>query len=356
MCPPGGQASVECAIERFGDCTLLTRSSRTADVTEAHWTLDRGTHPLTVGTFLDCVAELGIAAQNLVELRPLFESDDGWRVLHAIIRQMSVPLRKLCLDDGGGLLNKVVVDPSFPPLGGKKGRYRRASISWRTERREMVLGSADGSREAVVVPEAEHEIEVGRLYGIEFAEEGWCAVHSPFDSSVSRTALDEWLASKAVQVNSVGYSVRDVLGIVADYEGAHANEMVAWMAVGVNPENIDRGRNMKYRIINCVRFGCLSYPHILAMYSGLYIIGETRHLLGKAAASGQLAEMHASAVTKAIAPVRTDLTFRARISKATHEMIAVGMSNVPEKRRRQPVYRVWSGSHEWDAAVSRTDI
>ena len=150
----------------------------------------------------------------------------------------------------------------------------------------------------------------------------------------------------------MGYSVRDVLGIVADYEGAHANDLVAWVAVGVNPENFDRGRNMKYRIINCVRFGCLSYPHILAMYSGLYIIREVQHLLGKAAEYGQLAEMHASAVAKAIAPVRTDLTFRARISNATHEMIVVGTSNVPDKRRRHPVYRVWSGSHDWDAAVS----
>ena len=325
---------------------------RTADVTKSHWTLDPGAHPLTVGTLLDCVAELGSAAQNLVEKRPLFESDGGWRVLHSIIRQMSVPLRKLCLDDSGGLLNKVIVDPSFHPLGGKKGLYRRAMMSWRTKRREMVLGYADGKRNTVVVPEAEHVIEIGRLYGIDFAEEGWCAVHSPFDSSASRTALDEWLAAKAVQVNSVGYSVRDVLRIVADYEGAHANEMVAWVGVGVNPEDFDKGRNMKYRIINCVRFGCLSYPHILTMYSGLYIIREMQHLLGKAAESGKLAEMHASAVMKAIAPIRTDLTFRACISNATHEMIVVGTSNVPGKRRRQPVYRVWSGSHDWDATVT----
>ena len=224
-------------------------------------------------------------------------------------------------------------------------------MSWRTEGREWVLGYENGKRERVVVPKAEHAIEVGRLYGIDFAEEGWCAVHSPFDSSVPRTTLDEWLSSKAVQVNSVGYSVGDVLRIVADYEGAHSNEMVAWVAVGVNPEDFDRGRNMKYRIINCVHFGCLSYPHILAMYSGLYIIGEVRHLLGKAAESGRLKDMHASAVAKTIESVRTDLTFRARITNATHEMIVVGKSNVPGKRRRQPVYRIWSGSRDWDAAI-----
>ena len=55
----------------------------------------------------------------------------------------------------------------------------------------------------------------------------------------------------------------------------------------------------------------------------------------------------------AIATVRTDFTFRTRISKATHEMIVVGTSNVPGKSRRQPVYRVWSGSHDWDATVQK---
>lgn len=333
--------------------TVFAHRPRTADVTGPHWSLDPRAHPLTVGTLLDCVAELGSAAQGLVEKRPLFEGDGGWRVLQSIVRQMSVPLRKLCLDNDGGLLSKVVADPSFYPLGGKKGRYRRATKSWRTERREWILEYKGGKRETVLVPEAEHAIEVGRLYGIEFVDqEGWCAVHSPFDSSMPRISLDEWLHSKAVQVNSVGYTVRDVLRIVADYEGAHSNDMVAWIAVGVNPEDFDRGRNMKYRIINCVHFGCLSYAHILAMYSGLYIIREMQHLLGEAAQSGRLAEMHATAVAKTIVPVRTDLTFRARISNATHEMVVVGKSNVPGKRRRQPVYRVWSGSHDWDAPAS----
>lgn len=320
-------------------------------MTESRWSLDPRAHPLTVGTLLDCVAELGSAAQGLVEKRPVFESDGGWRVMQSIVRQMSVPLRKLCLDGGGGLLSKVVAEPSFQPLGGHKSRVRRATMSWRTERRETVLAYQNGKREAVVVPEAEHAIEVGRLYGIDFAEEGWCTVHCPFDSLVQRTTLDEWLSSKAVQVNSVGYSVRDVLKIVADYEGAHSNEMVAWVAVGVNPEDFGRGRSMKYRIINCVHFGCLSYAHILTMYSGLYIIREMQHLLGKLAESGRLTDIHASAVANTIESVHTALTFRARITNATHEMIVVGKSNVPGQRQRQPVYRIWSGSPDWDATA-----
>ena len=320
-------------------------------MTDTRWALKYRAHPLTVGTFLDCIVELSSAAQNLVEKRPLFEDAGGSRILLSIIRQMSVPLRKLCLDNGGGLLKKVVVDPSFHPLGGNKGRFRQVKFSWYTKRKEMELVYADGRRETVVVPRSENVIEVGRLYGIDFGEEGWCTLHSPFDLVASPIPLNDWLASKVVQVNSVGYSVRDVLGIVADYEGAHTNELLAFVGVGVNPEDFDKGRSMKYRIINCIRFDCLSYPHILTMYAGLYIIREIQHLLYNVVEARQLTEVQASTVANAIAPVRTDFTFRARIIQTTHDLIAVGISNVPNKRRRQPVYRVWSGSKAWDAAV-----
>ena len=52
-------------------------------------------------------------------------------------------------------------------------------MSWRTDRREFVLGYEGGKRETVVVPETEHAIEIGRLYGVDFVEEGWCHVHGP---------------------------------------------------------------------------------------------------------------------------------------------------------------------------------
>ena len=221
-------------------------------------------------------------------------------------------------------------------------------MSWRSDRLECEFGFKNGKRETVVVPEAEHEIEVGRLNGVDFVEEGWCTVHEPFDLSEPRITMDDWLSLKAVQVSSVGYTVRDALRIVADYEGAHTNEMVAWVAVGVNPEDLDRGRNMKYRIINCVRFGCLSYVQNLVMYAGLYVIRESQHLLAEAEQAARFGELQASAVARTVAQVRTDLTFRARLTNATHEMIVVGTSNVPGKRRRKPVYRVCSGSHARD--------
>ena len=165
---------------------------------------------------------------------------------------------------------------TFHPLGGQKGRYRRATLSWRSERQEWILTYANGKKEPVVVPETQHEIEIGRLYGIDFLEDGWCTIHSPFDLMARPVPLDAWLDTKALQVNSVSYTVKDTLRLVADYEGAHTNELPALVAVGVNPEAFDKGRNMKYRLVNSVYFGCLSYVHIVALYTALYLTEKCR--------------------------------------------------------------------------------
>ena len=315
------------------------------------WQLKSQLHPMTVSTLLDCVTELGAATQGLFDKRPLFETDGGARILQSIVRQMSVPVRKLCLDDDGALLKKVIANPSFHPLGGNKARYRRASMSWRTQRQEFELGYANGKREAVVVPETDHAIEIGRLYGVDYAEDGWCTIHSPFHLSAAPIPFDTALDAKILQVNSVSYTVRDALSLVVDYEGAHTNEKPAFVSVGVNPDDFDRGRNMKYRLINCVYFGCLSYAHIVVMYSALYIIRRMQRLLAQRAAVERFPEVHVPSVAALIEHIPTDVSFRARIVNATHEMIVVGKSNALDSRRRQPVYRIWSGSPGWDAPV-----
>ena len=318
-------------------------------MSDPSWQLHPNVHPMTVSTLLDSVMDLGSATEGLLDKKSLFDTDGGWRVLQAIVRQISVPLRKLCLDSEGALLKKTIASPTFHPLGGRKGRYRRATMSWRSERREWVLGDATGKKETVVVPETKHEIEIGRLYGVDFLDDGWCAIHSPFDLRARPIPLDAWLDAKALQVNSVSYTVKDALKLVADYEGAHTNELPSLVAVGVNPEDIDKGRNMKYRLVNSVYFGCLSYVHIVVLYAALYLTGKMQELLAESA--NALAGVDASPVERSIRHIRTDLVFRAHIVNATHEMIVVGKSDVPGNRRRRPVYRLWSGSPQWDAPV-----
>ena len=264
---------------------------------------------------------------------------------------MSVPLRKLCIASEGSLLKRVILNPSFPPLGGTKGRYRKATIRWQTPRREWVLGYEDGRKDNVVVPEAEHEIEVGRLYGVEFVEEGWCMVHSPFDLASEPVEMDDWLNMKVLQVNSVAYTVRDAVKIVADYEGAHLNDLPTWIAVGVNPEDIDKGRNMKYRLANSVYFGCFSYVQIITLFAGLFLLRKMQQLL--VANGGHFNGVNASILETLVRGINTDFLGRARLVRNCHEMIVSGKSNAtPPIRTRRPAYRLWSGSKEWDAPIT----
>jgi hypothetical protein len=290
--------------------------------------------------------DLGSAAEGLATKKSLFDTDGGWRVLQAVVRQISVPLRKLCLDSDGALLKKTIASPTFHPLGGQKGRYRRATMSWLSEHREMVLSYANGKKRTVIVPETKHEIEIGRLYGIDFLENGWCMIRSPFDFMARPVPLDAWLDAKVLQINSVSYTVEDALRVVAVYEGAHTNELFPVVAVGVNPEDFDKGRKMKYRLVNSVYFGCLSYAHVVVLYTALYLTRQMQQLLAKSA--NKISGVDASLVERSIRHIRTDLVFRALIVQATHEMIVVGKSDVPGNRRR-PVYRLWSGSPQWDA-------
>ena len=318
-------------------------------MSDPSWQLHPDVHPMTVGTLLDSVMDLGSAAEGLLDKKSLFDNDGGWRVFQSVVRQISIPLRKLCLDDQGALLKKTIASPTFHPLGGQKGRYGRATLSWRSERREVVRTYANGEKKTDVVPETEHEIEIGRLYGVDFLRDRSCAIHSPFDLMARPVPMDAWLDAKALQVNSVSYTVEDALRLVADYEGAHTNELPAWVAVGVNPEDVDKGRRMKYRLVNSVYFGCLSYVHVVALYTALYLTGQMQQLLAKS--GNTLAGVDASLVERSIRHIRTDLVLRARIVKGTHEMLVMGKSDVPGSRRRRPLYRFWSGSPQWDAPV-----
>ena len=318
-------------------------------MSDPSWQLHPKVHPLTVGPFLEAMMDLGSAAERLGDRNALLDPDGGSRVFQAIVRQMSVPLRKLCLDGDGALLRKTIASPAFPPLGGPKGRYRRAKRSWRSERQAYVMSFEDGSQKTVVVPETEHEIEIGRLYGVDFIEDGWCAIHSPFDLEARPVPMEEWLEARALQVNSVSYTIRDALQLVANYEGAHTSELSPWIAVGVNPEDIDKGRKMKYRLVNAVHFGCLSYVQLVALYTALHLAGQVRELLAKSA--NTLAGVNAAFVERSIRRIRTDLVGRAQMVIRAHELIVVGKSDVPGNRRRRPVYRIWSGSPEWDAPL-----
>ena len=306
---------------------------------------------MTVDAMLKCISELATAAQRLQIATKQSDESTALLLLQTVVRQMSVPMRKLCLDKKADLLRRTIAEPLFLPMGGEKGNFSKATMTWRTQRREWVLKYEGGRKEEVIVPESEHQIEIGRLYGIEFQEDGWCQIRSPFDRTGSGVDMDTWLATKILQVNSIGYTVRDALKLVADFEGAHANDQLpAFVAVGVKPDDFDKGAKKCYRMANCVYFGCLSYIHLVVIYSGLYIIRMLQKLIQERPLSKD--GVNVAGVAKIMAAVELDFSARSRIVNGCSEMILIGKSNVAGAERKQTKYRIWSGCEKWDKPVA----
>ena len=66
---------------------------------------------------------------------------------------------------------------------------------------------------------------------------------------------------------------------MANKEGAHIEENFSL----ITPENLtfDLDKNTLHRLVNAVRFGGLTYLQIFSLYTGLYIINNTRPILDK---------------------------------------------------------------------------
>ena len=133
-------------------------------MSERSWQLHPNVHPMTVSTLLDAMMDLGSAAEGLLDKKSLFDTEGAGACSRPSSARSQFPCGSSALDGEGALLKKAIASPTFPPLGGQKSRYGRTTISWRSERREVVFTYANGKKETVVVPESKQEIEIGRLY------------------------------------------------------------------------------------------------------------------------------------------------------------------------------------------------
>ena len=125
------------------------------------------------------------------------------------------------------------------------------------------------------------------------------------------------------------------------------------MAVGVNPDDFDKGAKKRYRMANCICFGCLSYIQMIVIYSGLYIIRRIQSLIQSRSVCKEGIKM--GGVAEIISAVMPDLSARSRIVNGCHEMIAVEKSFLSGADRKQTMYRIWSGCEEWDMPVAASN-
>ena len=319
------------------------------------WRLINPSHPTNHDALLACMTEIALAFRAMTEFMARGDrlaQEGGGQIAQSAVRQMSVSIRKLCIDNQGEALKRAIDNPTFHPLGGEKGKFRQVSIRWTAERQEWGLEFEDGRHEQVVVPDRTFEIQVGRLYGIVFLGDEVCALHSPFDFAAEPICLNAWLDLRVLQVNSVSYTVCDLLKLVANAEGAHHTDALpALIGRGVNPEDIGKGGEMKYSLANVVRFGFFTYPQVIVFFAGLYLIRRVQDLLQSLQAGRRITPNRAlDALKLQMAELNTNFFARIPLQRNVHEFVIYGKPDASGNRRtRQVAYRVWSGSDHWDA-------
>ncbi|MCY3815988.1 MAG: hypothetical protein OXG59_06800 [Gammaproteobacteria bacterium] len=322
------------------------------------WRLIDPSHPTSLDALLASMTEIALAFRAMTDFMARGDSlsqQGGGQIAQSAVRQMSVSIRKLCIDKQGAALMRAIDSPTFHPLGGEKGRFRQVSIAWTAERQEWGLEFEDGRHEKIIVPDRSFEIQVGRLYGIVFLGDEVCALHSPFDFAAEPICLNAWLDLGVLQVNSVSYTVCDLLKVIANAEGAHYTDALpALIGRGVNPEDIGKGGEMKYSLANAVRFGFFTYPQIIVFFTGLYLIRRVQELLQSLQTdSGMKTSRMLDALQLQMAELNTNFFAQLPLRRNVHELLIYGKPDGSGNRStRQAAYRVWSGSKHWDAPAA----
>lgn len=322
------------------------------------WQFTDPSHPTNFDGLLACMTEIALAYRAMTEFTERGDrlaQEGANEIAQSAVRQMSVSVRKLCIDDQGVNLRRAVDNPTLHTFGGEKGKFREVSIKWTAKRQEWGVDFEDGRHEKIIVPDRTFEIQVGRLYGVVFLGDKVCALHSPFDFAAKPIELEAWLDVRVLQINSVSYTVGDLLKLVANAEGAHLSDALpALIGRGVNPEDIDKGGRMKYSLSNAVRFGFFTYPQVIVFFTGLYLIRRVQELVQSLRdEEGKPTNRALNALKLQMAELNANFFAQFPLQRNVHELLIYGKPDASGGRRaRRVAYHLWSGSDDWDASAA----
>ena len=87
------------------------------------------------------------------------------------------------------------------------------------------------------------------------------------------------MSRQVIEIDGNQFHAEQLLRDMANKEGAHIEENHSLIA----PEDVtfDRDKNTLHRLANAVRFGGLTYLQIFSLYTGLYMVNNTRPMLDK---------------------------------------------------------------------------
>ena len=206
-------------------------------------------------------------------------------ILTGHVRQMSVSLRSVLLNDGGRLLGGMFKDEWAPAW-----QRQRAGVAAKVvvdaspyEELDYAVGGT-GERRTLKVPGYKHGFIVTSLPGLGNSGEGRYTILEnrdiwDFDEPV---ALKAWVRHELFEVDGLVYDVDKCIKCVADKEGAHIDKVVD--SDGIYTGNranrkVQFTNDDAYILSRMVKFGPFSYPHVVVIVVSRYLVDMLKETL-----------------------------------------------------------------------------
>ena len=272
--------------------------------------------------FLFCIEDI-IDAAN--ELKSAGETNAVLRAISSA-RRMSVPLRKLLLDGNGHLFKSCFMDPGLHPLKKPTPGKQPITFVQKFKRPEMTLGWADGSKETIEVPEYEQKTTIHPLYGVHHSRDQEFVIEMPFDYDSNPLKFRAWMNTKVLEVDGMLFSAKDLLREVVNNEGAHIGEGIKFALPDTSTLSMDSQKNKRYKAVNAVKFGGLSYAQLFCLWTGIYLAHRSKALISDLPFDYSTNTATVD-ICKKIDQSPKELSGRGKVENQTYHALIIGSDN-----------------------------
>ena len=208
-------------------------------------------------------------------------------ILTGHVRQMSVTLRSVLLNNNGQLLNRVFENEWMPAwLQLEKDMVTKVVVDASPYEELLYTVRSTGEQRALKVPGYKHGFAVHTLPGIEkYAEDRYAILG---DREIWRIedpiAVKEWIRHKILEVDGLVYDVDKCIKCVADKEGAHIDKVVDSDGIYTGNQKNKKAtytNDDAYILSRMVKFGPFTYPHVVVIAVSRYLVEMAREIVTK---------------------------------------------------------------------------
>ena len=208
-------------------------------------------------------------------------------ILTGYVRDMSVSLRSVLLDDKGRLILRVFKDGSFPVWRELEDPSLCKVVVDASPYQEVdYTVTSTGEQRTLKVPGYKHGFVVGSLFGIGKSSDQRFAVLGDREIwDIKETvSLNEWVRQKTFEVDGLVYDLSTCIRTVSDKEGAHIDKVVD--SDGIYTGNRESAKKNftnsdAYVLSRIVKFGPFSYPQVIVYVVSRYLVSILRASVSK---------------------------------------------------------------------------